>query len=189
MNEKDNQTLSELVSAWEASNGTLLELIDELQTDRGRELAAAYGLSDEAVAEFVELADRADEILARLTAPKPSSLPHDLWVKRTARELLALKKYGPGHAGGQGDAELGSPAAKPSNSTRFPKALREWRAMDGLEEDFDTLTPAQLMALGVPQAELAEELALEAWVEGGGTAEDFEDLTEEQRAEVIGLFT
>jgi len=184
----ENEKLDELISTWRASGGTILELIDELRQDRGRELAEVYGVSDEGVTQFLELADRADELLARLSKPKPSDEPHWLWVKRTARELLALQRRGPGQDGGGKDAELEDPAG-PSNSARFPKALRAWVSTGGLAEDFDMLTPTQLLQVGVSQTDLAAELACEVWIQGGGTLEDFAELDSGQRAAIMGLFT
>ena len=191
MDEKDNKKLDELISAWRASGGTILELIDELRQDQGRELAEVYGVSDEGVTQFLELADRADEILARLTAPKPSAEPHRAWIQRMAGILVTGKWHDPVSdqvGGGGGDAELGDPAG-PSNGKRFPKALRAWMATGGLAEDFDTLTPTQLLQVGVSQADLAAELACEVWIQGGGTLEDFAELDSGQRAAIMGLFT
>ena len=56
----NSEAFDKLMGAWRASGGTLLELLEELETDRGRELAQAYGLSDEDVADIIVEESRRD---------------------------------------------------------------------------------------------------------------------------------
>lgn len=186
----DNE-VGKLMAAWRDIGGGVLELLEALKTDQGREMAHAYGVSDADIAELQELSRKADELLARLAHGAEAERPVEsdsAWAWRWARRLAGLGAHDPGQVEGRQETELGG-VIRPSNATRFPDALRVFqREVKGTVEEFNALTPEQLVVIGVSEAELAEELARAAWAEMDSPPDDFDKLTAEQRAKLLSLF-
>jgi hypothetical protein len=187
-----NNTVDELMQAWRAIGGGVLELLEALKTDSGREMAHAYGVTDDDIAELQGLSQVADDFIARTARRAEAEQPVEsgrAWARRWARKLAELEMHAPGRVGEHQEGELGGTTG-PSNSARFPNALRAFQMeVGGTVGEFDALTPTQLVTVGVPEAELAEELARAAWLEVGSLPGSFDELTAEEQAKLRMAFS
>jgi hypothetical protein len=129
---KEMREIDRLIGSWTGSGGTLPELIEELKTDRGRELAEVYDVPEAEVAQLLDVAGLVDEFLQRVTEEEEEHPLEDrrTWVRRTARELAeyvdALKEAqtqrGTLELAARGRRELEEP---------FAGQLRDWMAGGG----------------------------------------------------------